>query len=268
MRPRRVLLTAAGALALGVAGIGAAAPPPTAVPGTLTVGLAMPSEGFQVGVVRGSEVVYAQGFEIDLARALALRMGMKSTVFVQNRFDRLYTGGPKPFDVGLGQISITPARKRTVAFSIPYMSADQGVLASQSLTPVPKTIAGLRKLHLCALAKSTGADLVRTKIAPSAPVLAVGNVPTLMLNLQTGRCDVVVYDAPTLGTLKARAPDRYGPFVGVIKTGEQYGISLPKGSPLLASLNKALTSLLSDGSVDGLARQWLTFDPAKARALG
>src|SRR4029453_4111159 len=94
MTPRRVLVVAAGALALGVAGIGTAAPPPTQQPGTLTVGLAMASEGFQVGVVKGSEVVYAQGFEIDLARALALRMGLKSTVFVQNRFDRLYTTGP------------------------------------------------------------------------------------------------------------------------------------------------------------------------------
>ena len=72
-----------------------------------------------------------------------------------------------------------------------------------------------------------------------------------MLNLQTGRCDVVVYDAPTLGTLKARAPDRYGPFVGVIRTGEEYGISLPKGSPLLGPVNEALTSLLSDEASTG-----------------
>jgi len=265
---RLLLVVLAVTLGLGIAGLGLAAAPPTQTPGTLRVGLAMPSEGFQVGIVRGSEVVYAQGFEIDLARALALRMGLGDTVFLQNRFDRLYSAGPKPFDVGLGEISITPVRRRTVAFSLPYMSVDQGVLASQTLTPLPRTIGGLRNLRVCALAKTTGADLARTKIAPVKPVLAVGNVPTLMLNLQTGRCDVVVYDAPALGTLKARAPDRYGPFVGVIATGEQYGISMPKGSPLLGPVNRALRSLLSDGSIDGLARQWLTFDPAKARVLG
>jgi polar amino acid transport system substrate-binding protein len=263
----RLLAAAALVLAFGLVGTGAAAPPPTQVSGTLTVGVAMPSEGFQVGIVKGSEVVYAQGFEIDLARALALRMGLKSTLFVQNRFDRLYSAGVKPFDLGIGEISITPARRRTVSFSTPYMSVDQGVLATQTLTPVPKTVAALKNLRVCALAKSTGADLARTTIAPAKPVLAVGNVPTLMLNLQTGRCDVVVYDAPALGTLKARAPDRYGPFVGVIKTGEQYGIALPKGSTLLAAVNRALKSLLADGSGDALARQWLTFDPAKARVL-
>jgi ABC-type amino acid transport substrate-binding protein len=97
--------------------------------------------------------------------------------------------------------------------------------------------------------------------------VAVGNVPTLMLDLQTGRCDVVVYDAPALGTLQARAPARYGPFVGVLETGEQYGLALPKGSALVKPVNRALRSLLEDGSVDGLARQWLTFDPRKVRVL-
>jgi polar amino acid transport system substrate-binding protein len=263
----RRLFAAAAVLGLAVVGLGSAAPPPTLQPGTLTVGVALPSEGFQVGIVKGSEVVYAQGFEIDLARALALRMGLARTTFLQNRFDRLYSAGAKPFDVAIGEITITPARKRTAAFSIPYMSVDQGVLATQALTPVPRTISGLKSLRVCALGKSTGAELARTKIAPTKPVLTVGNVPTLMLDLQTGRCDVVVYDAPALGTLKARAPDRYGPFVGVVKTGERYAIALPKGSALVRPVNKALTSLLDDGSVDGLARQWLTFDPSKVRVL-
>jgi glutamine transport system substrate-binding protein len=111
-------------------------------------------------------------------------------------------------------------------------------------------------------------ELARSQIAPTRPVVAVGNVPTLMLDLQTGRCDVVVYDAPALGTLKSRAPERYGPFVGVIRTGERYGIAMAKGSVLLGPVNKALGSLLADGSVDALARRWLTFDPTKAKTLG
>jgi polar amino acid transport system substrate-binding protein len=265
MTTRRLLVAAV--LGLSLVGLASAAPPPTLQPGTLTVGVALPSEGFQVGIVKGSEVVYAQGFEIDLARALALRMGLARTTFLQNRFDRLYSSGAKPFDVAVGEISITPARKRTAAFSIPYMSVDQGVLAAQTLSPVPTNLAALKGLRVCALAKSTGADLARTRIAPSKPVVAVGNVPTLMLDLQTGRCDVVVYDAPALGTLKARAPARYGPFVGVLEAGEQYGIALPKGSALVKPVNRALRSLLDDGSVDGLARQWLTFDPSKVRVL-
>jgi polar amino acid transport system substrate-binding protein len=253
--------------ALAASGAGAAAAPPTKEAGTLTVGLAMPSEGFQVGVVKGSEVVYAQGLEIDLAKALTARLGLSRTIFLQNRFDRLYSVGAKPFDLAIGEISITASRKRTVDFSRPYMAVDQGVLAAQNVRVLPTTIAGLKRLKLCALAKSTGADVAQQTIAPTRPVLLVGNVPTLMLDLQTGRCEAVVYDAPALGTLKGRAPLRYGPFVGVVKTGERYGIAIPRGSALLAPVNKALASLLADGTVDRLARKWLTVDPTRLREL-
>jgi len=90
---RGLLVCLVGAITLAVVGVGSAAAPTTLEPGVLTVGVAMPSEGFQVGIVKGAEVVYAQGFEIDLARALAKRMGLGRTVFVQNRFDRLYSAG-------------------------------------------------------------------------------------------------------------------------------------------------------------------------------
>jgi ABC-type amino acid transport substrate-binding protein len=123
-------------------------------------------------------------------------------------------------------------------------------------------------LRICALAKSTGADVARDQITPAKPVVPVGNLSTLMLSLQTGRCQAVVYDAPTLGTLKARTPERYGPFIGVIKTGEQYGIALPKGGTLLQPVDAALGRLIADGTVGRLQRKWLTADLSRLPVLG
>jgi ABC-type amino acid transport substrate-binding protein len=251
-------LAAAACVALATSALaGAQTPPPTVVPDQLTVGVSMPSEGFQVGSVRGTEVVLAQGLEIDLARALALRLGFDQTAFVQSRFDRLFSVGQKPWDVAIGQITITRERRRSAAFTRSYMKVDQGVLVAQDLRPVPRTVAALRALRVCALRKSTGAAVAARTIAPTRPVLQVGNVPALMLDLQTGRCDAVVYDAPTLGTLKMRAPSRYGPFVGAIRTGEQYGVALPAGSPLLRRVDRALAGLVADGTVERLQRKWL-----------
>lgn len=255
---RSVLVAALLALVLGVAGAIAATPAPTTTPGQLTVGVDLPSEGFQVGVVRGSRVLYARGFEIDLARALAARLGLARTVFVQSRFDRLFSPGEKPWDVAIAEITVTDARRRTADFTRPYMSVDQGVLAAQTLRVVPKTIAGLRALRLCALRKSTGAEVARDVIAPTKPVLLVGNVSTLMLDLQTGRCEAVVYDAPALGVLKSRVPLRYGPFVGVITTGERYGIALPRGSALLQRVDRELGRLIADGTIARLQQKWIT----------
>jgi ABC-type amino acid transport substrate-binding protein len=252
-------------LVVGAAGAG---PPATITPGELTVGVSLPSDGFEVGVVRGSDVLYAEGFDIDLARAIAKRLRLHTVTFVQSRFDRLFSAGAKPWDIAVAQITITGNRLIAADFTRPYLSADQGVLLSQTVTPVPKTVAGLRPLRICALAKSTGADVARDQITPAKPVVLVGNLSTLMLNLQTGRCQAVVYDAPTLGTLKSRTPERYGPFIGVIKTGEQYGIALPKGSTLLQPADAALGRLIADGTVGRLQRKWLTADLSKLPVLG
>jgi polar amino acid transport system substrate-binding protein len=252
-----LLLGSVLALAL-IGSVDAAAPPTTQVPGVLTVGVNLPSEGFQVGAAKGSTVVFAQGLEIDLARALAAKLRLRRAVFVQSRFDQLLSPGPKRFDMAVAQITVTKARRRALDFTVPYMRTDQGVLLAQTVDKAPHTIAALRPLRLCALAHSTGAALVRERIRPARPPRVIGNVPTLMLSLQTGRCQAVVYDAPSLGTLKARIPSRYGAFAGVIRTREQYGIALSKGSPLLRTVNAALKQLLAEGLVQSLQRKWLS----------
>jgi len=96
---------AAAVLALVLVASPGAAPPPTLTPGVLTVGVALPSDGFEVGIVKGSQVIYAQGFDIDLARALSKQLELDKAVFVQSRFDRLFSSGSKPWDVAIAQIT-------------------------------------------------------------------------------------------------------------------------------------------------------------------
>jgi L,D-transpeptidase catalytic domain len=80
MRARLLLVT--GLVAI-VAAAGSAAAVQTQPPAnTLTVALSMPTPGFQVGAVRGRDVVVARGLEIDLARAIAARMGIRRVRFV------------------------------------------------------------------------------------------------------------------------------------------------------------------------------------------
>ena len=56
-----------------------------------------------------------------------------------------------------------------------------------------------------------------------------GDVSSMLLHLGLGRCDAIVYDLPALATLKARAPQRYGDVVGLIRTSERYGAALREG---------------------------------------
>jgi polar amino acid transport system substrate-binding protein len=263
---RRVLLVLA--LGLLIALPARAATPPTQTPGILVVGLNMPNLGFQVGAVQGTKVVLARGFEIDLARAVGRKLGVKTVSFYQEaRFDRLLSAGPKPWDLALGQVTITPARAQAVDFSVPYLEADEGVLLRKGLASVPASIPSLRSLRLCSQNRTTSAETIANVIRPTTKPLLFGNSILLMQNLQTGRCDAVVYDAPILATLRAQVPFRYGPFAGVIDTGEEYGITLPKGSRLTPLVNRALQELIADGTVAALAKRWLTTDLSKLPVL-
>jgi ABC-type amino acid transport substrate-binding protein len=242
--------------------------PPTLRPAVLTVGLNMPSPGFENGAVNGHGVVFARGFEIDLARMIAARLAIPTVSFYQEpQFLRLIAAGQKPWDIGLAEVTITQPRAANVAFSIPYMNADQGVLLRRGLSPAPKTVAQLAKLRLCTKSSTTAADLMTTRIQPVKPAKLYGNTTLLLNALSAGTCDAVVYDAPILATLRAQVPSRFGDLIGVIATGEQYGVVLPLGSPLLPSVNDAISYLVSQGRIATLAKRWLDADISKLPVL-
>lgn len=261
-------LGAAFALAATAAPSATAEPAPTRTAGQLTVGLSMPSEGFQVGVVNGGTVTYARGLEVDLAREIAKRLELApEPVFTQNTFSMLVAPGAKSWDLALAQATITPARATHVDFSVPYLRADQGVLLSQYVRTTPTTISGLRKLRLCAERGTTAVQVVKTKIKPTAKPTWQPDEGTMLLALQLGRCDAVVSDLPVLATLKDRAPVRYGVLAGKISTGEQYGVVLPKGSVLTPRVNAAIEALTADGTLAQLQRTWLSVTLSNVRTL-
>jgi len=262
----RSLVPALAVAAILVAPTTAAAPP-TKTPGELLVGLAMPSAGFQVGSVRGREVVLAKGFEVDLARELATRLELRRVRFVNEPlFSTLLAAGRKDWDLALAQISVTPARAKRIDFSAPYLSADQGVLIRLDLKR-PASLAALRSLQLCAERASTGGQLILDRIKPTRKPRLLENPSKLSYELFTKRCDAIVFDAPALAVLSRQAPDRYGPLVGRIVTNERYAIALEKGSALRPRLNAALRALAADGTLERLRKRWLGADTAKLPVL-
>ncbi len=68
---------------------------PTLLPGTLTVALDIGTIGLAEGAIVNGEVVRARGFEIDLARALARKLGVELRL-VDVPFARVVRPGSKP----------------------------------------------------------------------------------------------------------------------------------------------------------------------------
>jgi polar amino acid transport system substrate-binding protein len=265
---RRVALLVALAALAALPASAAAQAPPTAAPGVLTVGLNMPSDAFQVGAASGSRVVLARGLEVDLARAIARGLGLRPAFVQEPRFTRLVAPGAKAWDIALAQVTITAGRRRAVDFSAPYLTADEGVLLRRGLGATPGSLAELRGLALCAQRGTTGAAIVARRIAPAAAPRLFADQARMLQALQGGACDAVVLDAPVLASLRAEVPERYGPFAGVIRTGERYGVVLPEGSALTPRVNRALSALESSGRLEAIVKRWLTVDLASLPVLG
>jgi len=254
---------AAAVLAATAATPATAQQPPTLVPGQLTVALSLPFPGLQAGAVRPDGTVgYARGLEIDMVREIASRLGVTDVRFVNEPFfSRLLTAGPKTWDMAVAGITITADRRERVGFSRAYLDADQAVLTRRNLSTQPASIAALKPLRLCTERNSTGYRLIRTVIRPATTPLQAGNAQRLFGLLQSGRCDAAVYDSPALGAEVASAPDRYGPLVGRLGTGERYGIVFPKESTALRGrVDGVVRGLVADGTIRRLSTRWISTD--------
>ncbi|MET0818157.1 MAG: ABC transporter substrate-binding protein [Solirubrobacteraceae bacterium] len=267
----RIRPAVATALLAGLAALAApAAVPaqaPTKTPGQLVVGVAMPAAGFQVGAVRGREVLFAKGYEIDLANALAGELAVPAVRFVQeDRFTAFFQPGPKDYDLALSQVTITTAREAVIDFSAPYFTADQAVLLRRGLVLKRRRFSQLRKLQLCAERATTGGTQAK-RIHPDRPVRLFRDPSRLEAELYQRRCDAVIGDSATLGALRAQAPQRFGELAGRIRTGERYGIVFDPGSALKAPVDAALARLEEDGTLGRLAARWFSTDVTRLRAF-
>ena len=237
------------------------AAPPTLKPGVLTVGLSLQVPGFQIGTIKGgNKIVNAKGMEPELAKAIAKKLGIATVVFTNNDFKTMYAPGPKKWDFGFAEMTITAERKKNIDFSTPYLQADQSLMVRKGLSPLPKNKADVAKLTLCAQSGTTGSDFIKDVIKPSKTALYPNSTEQMYTLLKNGKCDGALYDGPINGLEKKAKPGAYGPIVARFITNELYGAPFAKGSKLKPAVDKALKELIADGTVSKLAKKYLNFD--------
>ena len=119
------------------------APPPSSelsTPGTLTFGSDVsypPQEFYPDGCPKT-----ADGFDLDVAKALAARMGLKYAV-VDTKFDGIIPAlQTKKFDSLVSAMTITADRQKVVKF-VPYFSAGESFVVLSNSTKNPQALADL-----------------------------------------------------------------------------------------------------------------------------
>jgi polar amino acid transport system substrate-binding protein len=255
-------------LLVGIAAVGLiaglAVPAGAQGKGTLKVATSLPAPGFWNG---DTPTKLDGGFEYVLAKDIAKEAGYSGVKYSNVSFDGLVAGKAKGFDLALSQVTITKDRAKVVAFTVPYFSADQGILVKTGTTVDQSNVADIQWGVQTA---TTAQTYLKDEVKPTKKPRSYQETTQAFAALQAGQVDAVLLDT---SIVSAQANESNGQLevVGQFKTGEKYGGILPKGSKLLKPINKAIKALIADGTVDQLRDKWLVpqyaVDPAKVPYL-
>lgn len=192
-----------------------------------------------------------QGFEVEIADALARRLGVRAE-FVQNDWQNLMPSLERgDFDMILNGLEVTPARRARVAFTRPYYAFTE-TLAVRRDAPAVHRLADLRGQRVGTLNGSLAFDLL--KATPEIDAVLYEGVEEPYIDLEQGRLAGVVLDniiAARYGLVRPalRAAATVGDGV--------YAIAVRPDAPdLLQALDAALAEMIGAGELRAILSRW------------
>lgn len=259
---KRSFATLAAAAALsGFAACGNAAAPVDDSPtlrkvkarGELRVGLEAGYMPFEM-LDKGGQLI---GFDVDLARLMARKLGVKLTL-VNQAWDGIIPALlTDKFDVLMGGMTITEERARRVDFCDPYLSIGQTVLLAKKHEGKITEHRQLNDPKYLVLSKlGTTGEIATRKTFPKATIRTFELEADASIEVRNGRADAFVYDLPYNAVI---AMQNAGTLVHLKEpfTREDLGWAVRKNDPALrAWLNEFLAGLKADGTYQALYRKW------------
>jgi polar amino acid transport system substrate-binding protein len=194
------------------------------------------------------------GFEYELARAIAERLGVERVEVVEVPFQRLVAGDLGGADMALSLVTPTKERERGLDFSDPYLDVPPAVVVRSGVAvPDLKTA---RRLRWVTVKATTLEGVVDGSIEPTSPTLRVSRRPEAVAALEAGRADAVLFDFPLAVAYAERSHGSLA-VAAKLEQPEEIAAALPKGSPNLDAVSSAIRALTADGTVNRLAVRWL-----------
>jgi polar amino acid transport system substrate-binding protein len=203
------------------------------------------------------------GFEVDLADALAARMGRKAR-FVQNQWDGLVPGLERgEYNAVINGLEITSERAEKINFSNPYFYSTLTITRRVDDTRVERA-ADLRGRTVGVL-KVTFAERYVQDLGNVTIRSYDGQVQPYN-DLAIGRLDAVVMDTP-IALYYATGPQVKN--IEIPAARMTFGIGVRKtDTDLLQQINAALESLKRDGTLRKIYTDWGIYNAATAQAFG
>lgn len=198
------------------------------------------------------------GFDVDIAKALAAKLGVKPE-FTTTEWSAILAGlQAGKYDVIVNQVAATDQRRQTFDFSGPYVISYPQLIVRANETRKLDTPADLKGKKIGVGQGSNFAALAQS--IEGVEVRTYPGATEYLQDLATGRIDAAMNDSLLIPYLKAktRLPVKAGAPIGKPETN---AIPFRKGSPKFkAAIDKALDDIKKDGTYAKISTQWFERD--------
>ncbi|XEH48629.1 amino acid ABC transporter substrate-binding protein [Edwardsiella tarda] len=197
------------------------------------------------------------GFDVDIARAVAAKMGVKPE-FVEGRWDGLIAGlSAKRYDAVINQVGITPERQAKFAFSDPYITS-KAVLIVRDNNAQIKSFADLHDQKAAQSLTSNYAKLAQKYGAELVPTDGFNQSLELVIS---GRAAATLNDNLSYLDFRQHKPNAPLKVVAVAEQGADSAILVRKDQPqLVQALNQALSEIRADGTYHTISQRYFGSD--------
>ncbi|MBN3725314.1 transporter substrate-binding domain-containing protein [Burkholderia sp. Ac-20379] len=199
------------------------------------------------------------GFDVDVARQLAKRLGVKAQ-FLGNEFSGMFAGiASGRFDIVADEVAITPERQAAVDFSTPYVQSAPQLLQRAN---DPRSFGSLAELKGLKIGTVLGG--LFQKIAESEPgvsVVTYSDQTQEMSDLASRRIDAALNDQLMIAYLIERSHLPIKASATLPKYGYVMAFPFKKGNPdFKAAVDKALDDMRRDGTLKAISTKWFNRD--------
>jgi polar amino acid transport system substrate-binding protein len=246
-----------GAASIAASCSNAAIQPELFTKGVLTVGTDKPA---YPPWFENNNPANGKGYESAVAYAVAARLGFKKSQvkWAYEPFDNSYAPGPKKFDFDINEVSVTPQRAQAVTFSKSYYDVQQALVALKGTPIVTKHApADLKTYVFGDQVGTTSLAFINSQIQPTQTPKVFETLNDVKQALQTHQIAALVADTPTAQYISSSEIKNSLMVAQFPSTGEHFGLLFAKGNPLVSCVNKALTTLHSNGTLAALQKKYL-----------
>ena len=202
---------------------------------------------------KGYEGTGFEGIDIEIAYALAQKLGLELVVDDMDFDSALSAVQTGKSDIVAAGVTVTPERQNTMSFTDSYANGVQVVIVKEGSDI--KSIDDLEGKQIGTQRGTTGYIYCSDDFGDDA-VVAYDDGLTAVQALNNGQVDAVVIDnAPAKEFVAAN------PGLVILDTSyaeEDYAIGLAKGSALEDAVNAALEELKADGTLQSIVDKYIT----------